>query len=323
MYAMKIQLGNETPSLHGSPLASRSHPLWPPGLTKLIHAKSKAVRGVILACALSGGVVHAQNQAFITQPGTELARPASARDFVYSDTLLRFVPVYDERGGTAGHIAMEVRRAGEPSVLVEAAKSLRTPTDLFRALSKSRDAFDQFNGPIAHGGGVDDCAASWPDVRDDVLFWGYGLSFLSQSDGPSAGTGHWFASGGFNVGFYELHGRADDVSAFYIKIQFCYEDPVAPLLQGDEGSDVNPTVILQYRLGSSSWRSIELGLSPYLGLPVGEQVNFWWQPIFEPLPDVAANQLDFRLRMYKAAFDDRFHIGATWSKPFGTLTNSN
>src|SRR5262245_2646739 len=200
-----------------------------------LNRKSNAIRAVVLGCALSS--VCAQNAPFITRPDTESASSAPYDEYVLSNSLIRFAPVHNEKGKLLGHLATEVSPTGAPSILAQAAKYFRTPTDLFRATTSSPGTLDQFEGPTTEHG-VGDCDATWAQFHYDVTSFGYGLSFLSKSDGPSAGTGHWFSSGGFLVGFYELHGRADDVSAFFLKIEFCDEDLVTPPLQGNPDPDV-------------------------------------------------------------------------------------
>jgi hypothetical protein len=287
-----------------------------PGLAQNGGAPLARVFAVACACALLSA--QAQNAPFITQPGqiAALRSPPSIR-YVLEDSQIGFTAVTDSRGKALGCLATEIGLSAKPGKLAEFAQYFRTPADLAFALSRTVGGSIKAPGTSLEGGGPTDCDASWPGFHDEVLSFGYGLSFLSQSDGPSAGTGHWWASGGFSAGFYELHGQAHDVSAFFLKIQFCYEDPVAPPFQGSDGSVVDPEVFLYYRVGNAPWTLVNSGYF----LEDGEQMSFWWHPFSEPLPGVAASQLDFRVVLYDAAPDDRFHIGAAWSKPFDTITN--
>jgi hypothetical protein len=282
----------------------------------LADGRPKTLGALVAACALFSAA--AQNAPFITRPEEiEALRREPSREFIASDARIGFVPVSDERGKSLGHIVVEIGPADEPSKLAQSGQYFRTPTDLLRAFTKPRRGISKVPS-FPEGNGVTDCEASWPQFEYDVLSWGYGLSFLSASDGPSAGTGHWSASGGFSAGFYELHGRVDDVSAFFLKIQFCYEDPIAPPFQGNEGSSVDPEIFLYFRVGNAQWSLLNSGFH----LDAGEQISFWWHPVSEQLPGVTATQLDFKVNLYDAAPDDRFHIGATWSKPFDTLTDN-
>ena len=277
---------------------------------------AKILRGFAVACAVL--TVGAQDAAFISRPEeTEALRFEPYLQLELENTLLSFMSVSDSRGKALGNLAIETGPSGDPSKLVEAAQYFRSPTDLARALTLPGKGVSKIP-TFPEGNGTTDCEASWPGFRNEVLSFGYGLSFLSESDGPSAGTGHWWVSDGFSVGFYELHGRADDVSAFFVKIQFCYEDPIAPPLQGNDGSSVDPEVFFYFRTANGLWTLVNGGYY----LEPGEQINFWWHPVSEPIPGYPASQLDFKVNLYDAAADDRFHIGATWSKPFDTFTQN-
>ena len=219
---------------------------------------------------------------------------------------------------------IEILREADPLTLFYAVTERRTsvPEDLQRIYKRSSIEADQgwarpellSGGNTAGGSG--NCAQnlmSFANFENDVKSYGYPLVFLSEDDGPNTIPGHWFGMGGFVYEYDKLQGAAYDVYRFYTRVTYCERDPE---------SNEYPWITLKYRKDSSSWITYDsVQVFSY-----GDEFSFWWDPLFSPIdPDPVAGEygtkIDFYLKVAYGYNDDKFWIGATWSKPFTTITS--
>ena len=161
-------------------------------------------------------------------------------------------------------------------------------------------------------GGADSCAEDlfpFQSFVNDVQSYGYPLLFLSEDDGPNSKPQHWFGMGGFVYQYDKLTGAAYDVSRFYTRVVYC---------DRDEESNEYPWVTVKYRK-YNFWANADA----VQVFNVGDELSFWWDPEQSPIDpsfDDTGFEIDFKLVIDYGYEDDKFWIGATWSKPFDTLT---
>ncbi len=250
---------------------------------------------------------------------------------------LNFLEVTNEKGQAVGYGVSEYIKSGNTSVkdirILRDADPLtlfyavtepqtRIPEDLQRIYKRSNLAAPQgwarpdilVGGNTAGGGG--NCAQnlmSFASFENDVKSYGYPLVFLSEDDGPNAKPGHWFNMGGFLFEYDKLQGAAYDVYRFYTRVTYCERDPE---------SNEHPWITVKYRKEGGVWlNTVSEQVFNY-----GDEISFWWDPLFSPInPDPVAGEygtkIDFHLKITNGYNDDKFWIGATWSKPFTTITS--
>ncbi len=170
------------------------------------------------------------------------------------------------------------------------------------------------NNPPSEGGGtICDEQQGFPGFSNDILDFGYGLVFLSDYDGPISKPQHWFLYDHPAIDEYEyfrLTGVVYDVRAFYTQVSYCYADVNYSMDEND------PSWVYDYRLAGGQWETFD-GDQFYLG---GTD-SFWWHPV-ELSWSLPGTELDFRIRIGSPLPGNMFRIGATWSKPFDTLSFS-
>ena len=108
----------------------------------------------------------------------------------------------------------------------------------------------------------------------------------------------------------KLIGRVDNVSAFTTSVLMCELD--------EQSRTFQPYITVRYRK-QSVWNT---AVSEEI-FNAGDQVTFSWHPIFDPISGdlEIGEEYDFELWVGYALGIDKFYIGATWMKPFETLTS--
>ena len=148
---------------------------------------------------------------------------------------------------------------------------------------------------------------SWETFKEDVLAKGLPLSFLSEGDGPATKPNHWKA--GESLDRFRLYGRLDDVYSFYGNVLYCFADDSL------EAMDYEPRVVWTYWEANSD---IAIPDWKFLMKP-GDEHNFLFQ-----VPDpqtLLGKGFNISLRIEWPYVNDKFYIGAAWSKFSDTLIN--
>jgi len=272
-----------------------------------------------------------------------LYRPMAVELLLPNGNVLTFSALRDGRGEIIALGMNELRRAKNNGISSIAALSGAKLPDIFHALSKPGTRMPSFlrlvqtkptysrpqgwardlvlAGPKVAGGvgnprlTCPELGWTWNGFREDVLSKGLPLSFLSEGDGPATKPNHWGLPTN-SPDRFRLLGRVDDVQDFYGNVLWCATDTTLqnePPLGGPVLSE--PRVIWEVcptaPTGSCMTDSKRL-------TEQGEENKFTLQ-IPEPQNPLGTG-FKVILRIEYPFKQDKFYIGATWSKISGTLT---
>ncbi len=246
-------------------------------------------------------------------------------------SVLRLFEIKDKSGVTLGFVVREtsqhatqrisqqpILRRSNPVDLLWAVTTVgtRIPDTLLKVYGKpdrtrqqgwARTELGLGNPPSEGGGNFCIEQQDFASFSNDILGFGYGLAFLSDNDGPQSKPQHWYDD---ENNYFRLTGTAYDVRAFYAEVVHCFIDPDA------EFNYDFPWWGYDYRVAGGQWENIDGGEfeNP------GADDSFWWQPGESP-SSLPGTELDFRIRFGNVLPGNLFRIGATWSKPFDTLSS--
>lgn len=304
-----------------------------------MHYTCQFSASLVLAAAVLVGALPAsggqqQTAPFIVKPSDDKLTSLTAGIALDlpNGNRLRFVEIRDGKDRLHGYGVGEYVRRGnlgvndidrlrgvDPLTLFHAVSEPRTPVprDMLRVYGQPRTgdrqgwARDALLAGGTAAGGADSCAEDlfpFQSFVNDVQSYGYPLLFLSEDDGPNSKPQHWFGMG-FVYQYDKLTGAAYDVSRFYTRVVYC---------DRDEESNEYPWVTVKYRK-YNFWANADA----VQVFNVGDELSFWWDPEQSPIDpsfDDTGFEIDFKLVIDYGYEDDKFWIGATWSKPFDTLT---
>jgi hypothetical protein len=309
---------------------------------KHLHARSwKLASTLILSLLGSGAAVSAAPRTgdFIERPDRVAVSDFRQGLQVRLDNggTLRFIEVTDPRGMTLGFLINESSPPRAPRISQDAGLRKIKPVDLIWAVTEPGKRMPElltshFGDPdvsLPQGwarprlgltgemkGGADGHCNEQEDFSSfagDIHDFGYGLVFLSEDDGPQSKPQHWFDEPNEDDPHYSrLTGAAYDVRAFYAQVKFCSVDDYSV------ADPQNPWWGYDYRVSGGQWENIDGGYFD----DVGNEDSFWWHPVEHNWGLPETPEIDFRIRIGRTLPGSLFWIGATWSKPFDTLSGN-
>ncbi len=239
-----------------------------------------------------------------------------------------FTPMPDKRGRSADVLVSEVRSEGRVATRSVEGLDDANPLELFNALapkdtmtpallidlygdrSQLREQGWARDMAIATGPTYASCPATyWIDQMDHYSgIFGDNDPFESTWDGPNTKPSHWGGASNAPADgkvYYDLHGQANDVTAFYGAVLYCVED--YDNASTWNGVYVGNYVTSHFRVaGTGTWYySYQLQLSD-----VGDIFEHIYNPGNKFSP--SATKYDFHIEIETAKPADQFHIGATW-----------
>ena len=241
---------------------------------------------------------------------------------------LFFTPMPGERGRTEAVMVSGVRSAGR--VAIESVEGLEkaNPLEIFNALARPGTMTPSVlvmlygdDSDLGQQGWARDMAiATGPQyVTCPATYWGDRLDdfanafndndpFSSTWDGPNTKPSHWSSASNAPADgkqYYDLHGQANDVTAFYGSVIFCVEDH-------ENASTYNGVYVGNYV--TSHFRPAGTGTWFFSGLGQLDNVGDMYEHVYSPGNKFSpgAAKYDFHVEIQTAKPDDQFHIGATW-----------
>ena len=273
----------------------------------------------------------ASSEAFIVgdtrMESTKMIEPITVVKLDNGDEVM-FSPMLDKRGRTGDVLVSGVRSAGR--VPMNSVEGLRdaNPLELFVAISQPGAKIppvmlDLYAGKSTlgrQGWARDMVIATGPQyVTCPATYWGDRLDdfadafndddpFSSIWDGPTSKPGHWSSASNAPADgkqYYDLHGQANDVTAFYGSVIFCAEDY-------DNASTWNGVYVGNYV--TSQYRVAGTGTWYFSGQAQLDDVGDMYEHIYNPGNKFSpgAAKYDFHMEIETAKPADMFHIGATW-----------
>ncbi len=252
-------------------------------------------------------------------------------------------PLLDSQGQAHGAVLVELVPRGGPRATSHASLEAKDPRELFHALATRgvtepgfltrlfpdpgdpaeqgwarRELSGLSAGPGRSHGGVQSChedAQTFDDMADDVGTFGWGFSFLGERIQQLTHPQYFWGLPTYNL--HELWGGVSDVEAFFSTVVVCANN--VDLSPQDE--ELMPLFVeYSYRIGNGAF----IGVGQHV-VDSGDEVVFYWtRSSNDSMPygiDVEPHEApDFRLHVGNASTHDLLHIGATWSKPFDSLT---
>jgi len=308
---------------------------------KHLHARSRKLASTLILSLLGfGTAVSAAPRTgdFIERPGrvavTDFRQGLQVR--LDNGGRLRFIEVTDPRGVTLGFLINESSPPHATRVSQDASLRKIKPVDLIWAVTEPGEQMPglltshfgdpdvslpqgwarprlgstgEIKGYAGHCNELEDFASFAGDIHD----FGYGLVFLSEDDGPQSKPQHWFDEPyEDDPNYFRLTGAAHDVSAFYAQVKYCAVDDYTAM------DPKRPWWGYDYRVSGGQWENIDG--AHFDG--VGDEDSFWWHPVDHNWALPETPEIDFRIRIGRTLPGSLFWIGATWSKPFDTLSGN-
>jgi hypothetical protein len=241
---------------------------------------------------------------------------------------IMFTPMPDERGRTADVLVSGVRSGGRiPTSSIEGLRDAN-PLELFVALARPGaripaallDLYREDSSLGQQGWARDMAIATDPQyVTCPAYYWQDQMDafanafndddpFKSSWDGPSTKPQHWSSASNAPADgklYYDLHGQANDVTAFYGAVIYCVED-------FDNASTYNGVYVGNYV--TSHYRLAGTGTWHFSGQAQLTDVGDMYEHIYSPGNKFSpgATKYDFHIEIQTAKPADEFHIGATW-----------
>lgn len=261
----------------------------------------------------------------------KMLRPFSVIKLDNGDEI-SFIGIPNERGRVDGVLVTDKGSAGRaPLRSVEGLRDAN-PLELFNALAESYRrvptmlvdlyADDSTLGQqgwardlVMETGGTSDvyCPATQYFLDDMDEYAGDMHDedpFMSLYDGPTTKPNHWKWTGGPGTGGlqgYDLHGQANDTTAFYSQVFYCYEDwENAETLNGQYIGNYVNSYFRPAGHGPDSWKFSD-------GTQLTDAGDYY-EHIYVPGNrfSPSADEFDFHVEILDAKPADQFHIGATW-----------
>ncbi len=287
---------------------------------------------VAVLLAGCGTVKVSKDEFLITRDGVTKVRP-EARAFqlgLPNGNSLGFIAIRDARGELVVHGLVEHRRAGNRGIASVPGLSTASLPEVYYALAEPNAdipellRLDRYPDPTRPqgwardviltggptGGGDVSCSEAnpaWAAFRQGVIDQGYGLVFLSAADGAVSKPSHWhtISTDWMSPDGHELRGRVSAAAALYVSVLRCEGNTSFGSSWGA------PRFAVVSRLAGVG--DFLLEFEGYLP-DSGDQVTY-----LTPASSFGKAS-DYRVFLRHYEGSTRFHFGAAWQKPAGTLS---